>query len=186
MPKTIVVDGRPTPPADGCEDWAAGWPAEVLAAHPDVAVLFLGIGEQYDALVGGTVISFGTPEYSRYLDDYLDQALADLAAAAPHVAVVNLPCHRVVEDGSNEVNAIIDDQTRIDWLNTYLAAYQRRSSTSFTLLDLDKFLCLDGDPVQRDGVQMRGDGLHFTPEGASIVWRWLGPQLRAVAAGAAP
>ena len=58
--------------------------------------------------------------------------------------------------------------------------YQKRSATPFTVIDLNKFICMDGDPIQRGDVKLRFDGLHFTPEGAALVWKWLGPQLLSV------
>ncbi len=37
-----------------------------------------------------------------------------------------------------------------------------------------------------DGVQIRGDGVHFTHDGAILVDQWLVPQLEEVAKGVAP
>jgi lysophospholipase L1-like esterase len=144
-------------------------------------VLFLGIGEQFDVQQAGGNISFGTPAYARFLDKYLDGALATMAKSSDHVAIMNVPCHRVLESDVNPIPTIVNDQRRIDWLNQYLLAYQKRSSTPFSVIDLNKFICVDGDPVQRGDVKLRFDGLHFTAEGAALVWKWLGPQLVSIA-----
>jgi peptidoglycan/LPS O-acetylase OafA/YrhL len=181
IPKTNVIAGKPDPPAPGCAEWAAGWPAELAAGHRDLSVLFLGIGEQFDVQQAGGNISFGTPAYARFLDKYLDGALATMAKSSDHVAIMNVPCHRVLESDVNPIPTIVNDQRRIDWLNQYLLAYQKRSSTPFSVIDLNKFICVDGDPVQRGDVKLRFDGLHFTAEGAALVWKWLGPQLVSIA-----
>ena len=146
------------------------------AAKPDLSVIFLGSWEQFDISIDGHVITFGTPEYAKWLDKYFDTALADLAESSKVVAVMNVPCHRAYEDGINQIPTIVNDQNRIDWLNNYLVDYQRRSATHFQIIDFNSWLCVQGDPMTRDGVKMRSDGLHFTQEGAAIVWKWLGPK----------
>jgi lysophospholipase L1-like esterase len=46
------------------------------------------------------------------------------------------------------------------------------------VVDLADYVCPDGQCLtMRDGVVLRPDGVHFTKEGATLVARWLVPQL---------
>jgi hypothetical protein len=65
----------------------------------------------------------------------------------------------------------------VRWLNGVLARFADRQRGRVTLLDLHGFLCADGYRDTKDGVRLRTDGLHFSEEGAAVVWRWLGPRL---------
>jgi lysophospholipase L1-like esterase len=95
------------------------------------------------------------------------------------VALVTVGCHQVPDSGLSPDPAIINDETRVRWVNGVLGRYAARHR--LPLLDLHGFLCADGYHATRDGVTLRSDGLHFSPSGAAVVWRWLGPQLQRLA-----
>jgi hypothetical protein len=49
-----------------------------------------------------------------------------------------------------------------------------------SLIDLNKFLSPDGTFTNtKDGIELRYDGVHFTPEAGVLVFQWLIPQLPA-------
>jgi hypothetical protein len=144
---------------------------------PDVAVLFGGSNEQFDQVVGGRIITFGTPAYERHLVRVLDSDTRRLGAGYRPVALVTVGCHHVPDSGLSPDPPIINDESRVRWLNDVLTRYASHSGGRVTLLDLHGFLCPNGYAATRDGVVLRSDGLHFSQAGAEVVWRWLGPQL---------
>ncbi|HST66767.1 MAG TPA: acyltransferase family protein, partial [Mycobacteriales bacterium] len=179
IPVPLAIDGQPKTLDERCQPWDAAWPADVAAVRPDVAVLFAGIGEQFDQVVDGTVVRFGTPAYEQHLVTVLDSDTRRLGIGQRPVALVTVGCHRVPDSGVSPDPAIINDESRVRWLNGVLSRYAARHK--ITLLDLHGFLCADGYRATKDGVTLRSDGLHFSEAGAAVVWRWLGPRLRKLA-----
>jgi peptidoglycan/LPS O-acetylase OafA/YrhL len=175
IPVPLAVDGQPKTLDERCRPWDAAWPADVTAVQPDVAVLFAGIGEQFDQVVDGKVITFGTAAYERHLVTVLDSDTRRLGAGRRPVALVTVGCHQVPDSGLSPDPSIINDETRVRWLNGVLSRYAARHEMA--LLDLHGFLCADGYTPAKDGVTLRSDGLHFSEAGAAVVWKWLGPKL---------
>ncbi|MEN3362017.1 MAG: hypothetical protein V7637_5999, partial [Mycobacteriales bacterium] len=182
IPVPIALDGQPKALDPRCLPWSQAWPADADAVRPDIGVVFVGIGEQFDHVVDGRVLTFGTPAFERHLDTELTKALGLLGLGRRPVAVVNVGCHKVLDTGLSGDAKVINDEARVRWLNQAVGRYAGQQP-GVSLIDLYGFLCADGYTDARDGVQLRVDGLHFTPDGAAIVWRWLGPQLIDLAHG---
>jgi hypothetical protein len=177
IPVPLAIDGRPKTLDSRCRPWDAAWPTDVTAVNPDVAVLFAGIGEQFDQVVDGRIVTFGTPAYEQHLVRVLDSDTRRLGAGHRPVALVTVGCHRVPDSGLSPDPPIINDESRVRWLNGVLTRYAGHRPGRVTLLDLHGFLCARGYSATRDGVTLHSDGLHFTQAGAAVVWRWLGPHL---------
>ncbi len=177
VPVPLAVDGQPKTLDSRCRPWDAAWPADVTTVNPDVAVLFPGIGEQFDQVVDGRIITFGSPAYEQHLVRVLDSDTRRLGAGRRPVALVTVSCHRVPDSGLSPDPPIINDESRVRWLNGVLTRYASHRAGRVTLLDMHGFLCAEGYTATRDGVALRSDGLHFTAAGAAVVWRWLGPRL---------
>jgi peptidoglycan/LPS O-acetylase OafA/YrhL len=92
FPYPSLLDGETQPVPDGCEDWAASLPAAVERFRPQVGVVFAGIGEQFDKLVDGRTIRFGTDEHDAWLADQMTTRIdlfRDLGV--PVVVVTSVP-----------------------------------------------------------------------------------------------
>ena len=78
------------------------------------------------------------------------------------------------------------DPARVQWLNDVWRRYVA-DHPDVSLLDLDAHACPGGKYVATiDGVPMRTDGVHFTLEGARLLWKWLGPAVLRLARDPAP
>ena len=57
--------------------------------------------------------------------------------------------------------------------------FARQHADQVVIVDLNGFVCPEGEyaDLSIDGVRLRDDGVHFTPEGADFVARWLAPQI---------
>jgi hypothetical protein len=83
VPVPLAIDGRAKPldskmPAVGRR--VAG---RVAAVSPDVAVLFPASGEQFDQLVDGRIVTFGSPAYESTSSACLDSDTRRLGAGLP-------------------------------------------------------------------------------------------------------
>jgi len=177
-----VERGRVQPLPAQCAGWPSMWRAGVARVRPDVALLVVGAWEVYDKRVGDRTLRVGTAEYERYLDGELRLAYDTLARRSPRIAMLNVPCYRQRQAGLGPESAVRNDPARVAWLNQVLARFVAARRDRVVLIDLHGLLCPGGRYRDRlDGRQVRDDGVHFSPDGADLVWRWLGPQLRRLA-----
>jgi len=182
-PVTMYASGKVINPAPMCFEWEARRETELAAAPPDIGVLFAGSWEQFDTQVDGTVLPAGSPEWRRGLVDYYTGQLQMLARHSEHTAIMLNHCHLTPDVGIGPEPGVVNDQARVELVNAAAREAAAASGVDVEIIDINEFLCSNGFEGYRDGVLMRVDGLHFTPEGADIVWRWLAPQLRSIASG---
>ncbi len=179
FPVTNSIDGRADPPAPECQAWYDRWQSELKAAVPSVAVLPSSQWLLFDPIVDGRTLTLGSPEWATWLTGMYDAYVDPMKAQAPHVVLVNQPCYRIYDDGKSPYPRTINDDSRVATYNAFLTSYA--AARGLPLLDLNSWLCGPGkDPEWIDGVKTRVEGLHFTYEGAQLVWNWLAPQLEQV------
>lgn len=169
-------------PQDDCAKWMGQYAAGVKQYRPEVAVLLLGGWELFDRTVDGKFLRVGTPEMETYLRGQLDQARAILTQDGAPLVLLTTPCFSVAQRdlgawGERERN----DPARVRWLNQVWARYAADHPTDVHLFDLSDIACPGGKYAAKlDGVTMRTDGEHFTPEGARVIWHWLAPELHRI------
>jgi hypothetical protein len=165
-----------------CVDWTDSRDSLFRTASPDLLLLWPGQYQQFDITVDGARVAQGTAGYRDWLDSQFDRLLAQAAGSAKHVAIVTVPCHRLLDSGNSPKAPIVNDDARVRWLNSALADYATRHRVP--LIDLYGFSCGGGrDPEYVDGVAMRVDGIHYSKDGAAIIWDWLDGQIATILAG---
>ncbi|WP_307856961.1 acyltransferase family protein [Mycolicibacter acidiphilus] len=155
-----------------CDGWPARWARQIKADRPDVVLLFVGRWETVDRVNEGQWTHIGDPTFDAYLAAELGSALDVLEAAGSRVVVTTVPYSRFGErpDGSLWPE---DNPVRVDRWNALL----RRTVAgrdAVSVIDLNKKLGPAGVYTAKvDGIKVRSDGIHLTPEGV----RWLVPWL---------
>jgi peptidoglycan/LPS O-acetylase OafA/YrhL len=179
----IVLGGSARPVDPKCTTWPTRWRDKVGEFRPDVGLLVLGGWEVLDRRVDGRDLRVGTPDYERYLHGELQLAYDTLAPSSHRIAILNVPCYHQPETGLDASLAETrNDPARGAWMNQVLGRFVAAHADRVVLLDLKTFLCPGGRYADRlHGVKMRSDGVHFTPDGAKLVWRWMAPQLQRLA-----
>jgi peptidoglycan/LPS O-acetylase OafA/YrhL len=174
--------GTPHTNYPGCDKWDARWRDTVAGDDPDVAVILLNRWELMDRLLNGRYQHVGDPEFDKYLTTEL--TLAIQIAASTHGRVVLLTAaytHRAERpDGSLWPE---DTPARVDAWNKLLATVAAAVPAHPTILDLNKVVCPKGTyTADLNGLKIRSDGLHFTPDGVKqVIAPWLLPQLTRLA-----
>ena len=186
-----VSDGARLPQDPRCLAWADRYRGGVDGRKPDVSALLVGSWELYDRYVDGHLLKIGTAPMERYLDQQLAEAQRVLTSRGARFVLLTTPCFRPTNAGVGGWGLKDrSDPARVVWLNQVFGRYAAAHPKDVTLIDLDRFVCPGGRFADRiDGQPMRTDGVHFSAEGAAVVWKWLGPQLVALgrpAAGDAP
>jgi peptidoglycan/LPS O-acetylase OafA/YrhL len=181
----ILELGTPHTNYPNCDKWPTRWQKGVTADDPDVSVILLNRWELMDRKLDGTYQHVGDPAYNAYLLGQLDKAVT--IAGSRGAAVVLLTAaytHRAEKpDGTLYPE---DQPARVDAWNQLLQQEQAKRAKQVTILDLDKLVCPQGKFTwSLHGLQIRSDGLHFTPAGVQkVIAPWLLPQLAAIASGA--
>jgi peptidoglycan/LPS O-acetylase OafA/YrhL len=155
-----------------CDTWPSRWSQRIAHDRPDVALLIVGRWETTDRVNEGRWTHIGDPEFDAYLTGEFQRALDVLSSTGTRVVVATEPYNRRGEkpDGSLYPE---DQPDRVKHWNALLRRIIGQRS-NIAILDLNKKLCPDGVYTTKvDGVQLRSDGVHLTPEGV----RWLTPWL---------
>ncbi len=170
-----------------CPGWPSRWQAGVNADDPDVSVILLNRWELMDAKLGGRYTHVGNPDFDAYLTGQLDQAVS---IAGSHGARVVLLTAAYTHRSERPDGGVYDEDqpSRVDAWNALVRAEAARHPDTTVVLDLNKLVCPGGRYTESiDGLQVRSDGLHFTPEGVrQLIAPWLMPQLIAIATNGVP
>ncbi len=160
-----------------CETWPARWAQRISHARPDVVLLIIGRWETVDRVNEGHWTHVGDRAFDGYLGGELRRALDILGSTGAHVVVTTAAYNRRGEQSDGSLYPE-DEPDRVDAWNKLLRRVvgQRPGAT---VLDLNEKLCPDGVYTNKvDGIKMRMDGLHPTPEAVQWLTPWLEDALR--------
>jgi peptidoglycan/LPS O-acetylase OafA/YrhL len=160
-----------------CDAWPSRWSQRIKHDRPDVVLLIIGRWEVVDRMHEGRWMSVGDEAYDSYLRGELGRALDVLGSTGARVVVTTEPYNRRAEkpDGSLYPE---DDPDRVDEWNTLLRRVVGQRP-NVTVLDLNKKLGPNGAYTTKvNGIRMRSDGVHPTPEAVEWLTPWLTDALR--------
>ena len=182
-----VYEGGELLPVNPECDWHKAWLEPMDYFKPDIALMLVGAWDILDREVDGQTVKFGSVEYDRSFLQQLDDATRLLAADGTKVVVLTTPYFSRPE----LVGQIGDwpeyEPWRVDHINSLYREFLAQNPGRYTLVDLNKFVSPEGKFADSiNGVQVRGDGVHFTHDGAILVDQWLAPKLAKVHKGVAP
>ncbi|ORB27507.1 acyltransferase family protein [Mycolicibacterium parafortuitum] len=164
--------GQELPQKPECDEWPARWAQRIGYAKPDVVLLMVGRWEVVDRMNEGSWTHIGEPGYDAYLEGELNRALDILGSTGARLVVATEPYNRRAEkpDGSLYPE---DQPKRVERWNTMVRnAVEKRPNA--TVLDLNKKLSPNGYyQTKVDGLRVRSDGVHPTPEAVEWLTPWL-------------
>ena len=160
-----------------CDAWPSRWSQRINHDRPDVVLLMVGRWEIVDRVNEGDWTHIGDDTYDAYLRGELQRALDILTSTGARVVVTTEPYNRRGErpDGSLYPE---DQPARADRWNALLRSVIGKRP-DVTVLDLNKKLCPNGYYTNKvDGIKMRIDGVHPTPEAVKWLTPWLTDALK--------
>jgi peptidoglycan/LPS O-acetylase OafA/YrhL len=160
-----------------CDAWPSRWSQRIHHDRPDVVLLIIGRWEVVDRVNEGDWKHIGDDEYDAYLRGELQRAIDILTSTGARVVVTTEPYNRRGEraDGSLYPE---DQPVRADRWNKLLRSVIG-NRPDVTVLDLNKKLSPDGYYTSKvDGIKMRIDGVHPTPEAVKWLAPWVADALR--------
>jgi lysophospholipase L1-like esterase len=180
----IIQQGTPHTNYPGCTKWYQRWQGAVAADDPDVAVILLNRWELMDRRLDGAYQHVGQPAYDAYLKKQLDQAVSIAGSRGATVVLLTAAyTHRTERPDGGLYDE--DQPDRVNAWNRLLATEQADPPHRVVLLNLNAVVCPAGQFTWSvRNIQVRSDGLHFTPEGVQrVIAPWLLPRLAAIAHG---
>jgi hypothetical protein len=172
---------------DACISRLDYWLPAVQEFQPDVTVMLVGAWDVLDREVDGQWLRLGTVEFDNFFLRTLERDTAALTAQGTKLVVLTSPFFSRPELVGTGRDYSEYEPWRIDRINALYRDFLQDHPGSFTLIDLNKRVSPHGRFADEiDGIQVRGDGIHFTKDGAMWVAQWLAPQIVEVAKGGDP
>lgn len=175
------AEGRQGEPRDyDCDRRLDRWRTAVERFQPHISVIVIGSYEVFDWSIGETYHEFGTAGFAEFAREQLRLDTDVLNASGGHTVLLTAQCMQppapAVGQPSGQERR---EPERVAWLNEQIREFATDNPADVTLIDLAGYLCPTGEYVgTMDDVPLHRDGMHFTPDGAEVVWSWLGPKLR--------
>ncbi len=169
--------GRELDQKPECDAWPARWAQRISHERPDVVLLIVGRWEVVDRMNEGRWTHIGEPGYDGYLRAELNRALDILGSTGARIVVTTEPYNRRAEkpDGSLYPE---DQPRRVERWNTLLRSVVAQRPNA-SVLDLNRKLSPNGYyQIKVDGIRMRSDGVHPTPEAVEWLTPWLSEALK--------
>jgi peptidoglycan/LPS O-acetylase OafA/YrhL len=169
--------------AETCREWRSNWLSDVDAFQPDVVVLLFGPWDTLELKVEDRLLEVGAPEWEAYALKELSHTVDVLSSRGARIMLVTSPCFKPRDLGVDAAADVRLNPQRVDELNDLYWEFARQHADQVVVADLNRLACPEGEytDVTIDGVDLREDGVHFTPEGADLVARWLVPEIIAAA-----
>lgn len=155
-----------------CDTWPERWSERIAHDRPDVVLLTVGRWETVDRMWRGDWTHIGDPDFDEYLQAELARALEILGGSGARIVVTTEPFNHHGErpDGSPYPE---DQPSRVKRWNTLLRDVVE-DLPNVEVLDLNKKLAPNGYYTAKiNGVLVRSDGVHPTPNAVKWMTPWL-------------
>ncbi|MBO0680391.1 acyltransferase family protein [Mycolicibacterium sp. S2-37] len=155
-----------------CETWPTRWAQRIGYDRPDVVLLMIGRWEMVDRLSGGKWTHIGEDGYDAYLRAELNRAFDVLSSTGARVVATTAPYNRRAERADGSLYPEDEPERADDWNDLLREVAKPRRNV--TVLDLNEKMSPRGYYTTRtDGIRMRSDGVHPTPEAVEWLTPWL-------------
>ena len=179
-----IVNPPPLPPAaidPECEANKREFEKNVKASSADAVVLFGSPLLAFEHRVDGRTVWWDDAQYRAAVQRDLDRYLSATRAAGKQFSLVNVPC-RPMDSFPPTIETAIRSKPGLasevrDPVRTNALLREWAARNSVPLIDLDRAVCGSGTRTTVDGVNLYGDGIHFSSEATPMVWGWLAPQI---------
>ena len=174
--------GLPGTVTTECPDWAQRWPTYVEEFAPDIVLVPVSQWMILDREVDGRNIPFDSDEMRQRIEKYYGQMI-DALSQDGSLVVLTTVIPNVESTNAASIEKNLDDTRRREVaLNEIIAELVASRSEDAELIDLAGWICDGTDCTEEiDGVRLRPDGGHFTPDSSPLAGAFLSEELQRIA-----
>ena len=168
-----------------CKNWANRWATKASKAAAEIALVVLGAWDVFDIDYGKDTVVFASSEFNSTFTSNLRSGIDALIATGAKVALLEVPCYRPHFTGGPGTFEFPErgDDARTRHLNDLLREVAAADPANVTFINGPQVWCTD-EKVAKNW-WLRYDGVHYTPQGAQIVYDAIKDQLLAIPVDAA-
>ncbi|CAN5742754.1 acyltransferase family protein [soil metagenome] len=157
-----------------CDTWPSRWAQRIEHSRPDTVLLMLGRWEIVDRMRDGEWTNVGDSDYDDYLRGELNRALDIVSSTGAHVVVTTASYNRRAEQADGSLYPEDETERVDDWNDLLRSVVEERAAKNVTVLDLNKKMNPGGYYQNRlNGIRLRIDGVHPTPDAVEWLAPWL-------------
>jgi hypothetical protein len=163
-----------------CKNWANRWATKATKAAAEIAIVILGAWDVFDIKYAKNTVVFASPEFDATFKANLRTGIDLLLETGAKVALLEVPCYRPHFTGGPGTFEFPErgDDTRTRHLNELLRAVADADPGNVTFINGPQVWCTDEKTATN--WWLRYDGVHYTPQGAQIVYDAIKDQLLAI------
>ena len=158
-----------------CLEYRTQWRTDVEQFRPQVVVLVASAWDLFDRRIGGASLRFGTRAWDAAYRAELEAALRLLTSQGARVELLTVPCIDVNSPALMPGYSTVFRDARVGHLNRLVLSVAERHPDTVRVADFNRFVCPHGTFARSaHGVDdLRGDGIHLSPVGQTLVGEWL-------------
>lgn len=165
-----------------CADWRERWPDEVRGSGAQIVLSPIETALTQPIVLDGRAVEPGTEAHAREVRRALDALLEQTKrSGARQLQLINASCHddpATVRDGEKLGAIKIDPSATNQVVGRWAKGVQdKHGPVSVAVLDLNSALCAQGYKPDINGAVLYADRVHFSRQGAQLVWTWLAPEV---------
>jgi peptidoglycan/LPS O-acetylase OafA/YrhL len=158
-----------------CSQQREFWESEIDEFRPDVVVALFGPWDLYDIFREERLIPHDSIEFEQLFQNNLESLREIVIKSNSTLVILTTPCLGRMNGKYSELPEVADIGRR-EKVNAMYQAFADRHPDDVKLIDFSKIVCPSGNFTgSLEGITYTKDGVHFTPEGASIIWSLLDP-----------
>ncbi|GGB33518.1 membrane protein [Flexivirga endophytica] len=175
-------NGDREPLRKDCVAFKKKWPQQLEGTGTELLLVIPSRLLQFPHQLDGKARTWGDPVYDRAVEKQLDVVAAGAERAGAGVAMVTMPCYDEKSAAGVFLKTMREHSPQSlrsfahpAQLNAIVRKWARAHGAP--VIDLKDAVCGSGDsPKRPGGYSLYADGVHFSPWGAKVVWKWLVPQ----------
>jgi hypothetical protein len=174
--ETLDAESSEVNPTDpDCLAWQTSWPAFNNAVQPDIVVVMIGAWEVLDHRVDGRNLRFPSSEWEALVGTTLGDAADAAGSSGAPVVFLDVACMGGGPDNPGTTSRA--DPRRVKAVNDVIDDVAS-SRADVGVAAVSSVVCPDGVAgLETNGGPVRYDGVHYTTDGAALVWHWLFDEL---------
>lgn len=179
-----IVFPPPLPPATlsaECEGAKKNFRSRVERSAASEIILFASPLMAFRHVVDGKQLWWDDPRYQQAVSATFDRYLSATRSTGKRMQIVTVPCRPASAVTSDVLAAVRSDPKlerearTAEHINALVRSWG--AARGVPVLDLDRAVCGKGPRNQVDGIELFGDGIHFSEAATPAIWGWLAPQI---------